>query len=184
MTDDGISHGSPRLNLRTNSCPRAFQFSLLGLFAIVTVPALILATFFGVGRLAGMSTTEIIEQCFGQLVYSVPLILVWAVGFTIAIRRLKRNRVPATLTVIALGGLMLTMLILQVVQMLLIHWVNSGTIGSDVMSWSMPALGIFYAVSNVACWILVIVAIFVRRPPDDLDIKATVADGDPLQADI
>ena len=182
--DDDVPYGKPRSGFRTSGGPRVLQFSLLGLFLIVTMPALILAIYFGVGRLAGMSTTEILAQGLGQLVYSVPSLLVWAVGLTIAIRRLKRNRVPAILTVIALGGLMLTMLILHVFQMVLIHWINSGTIGSDVISWSMPATGVFYAVSNAACWALVIVAVFIRRPPDEPNIEERVSAGDPFQTNV
>jgi hypothetical protein len=181
MVDDITQYAKPRSKLPTDGGPRVWQFSLLGLFLIVTVPALILATYFGVGRLAGMSTTEILTQGLGRLVYGVPSLLVWAVGLTVAIRRLKRNRVPARLTAIALGGLMLTTFALQVVQMVLIHWVNSGGIRSNVLPWYMAATGVFYALSNAVCWILVIVAIFVRRPPDEAKLEQSVSTGDPFQ---
>jgi membrane protein CcdC involved in cytochrome C biogenesis len=158
-----------------------FQFSLLGLFLIITVTALVLATYFGVGRLAGMSTEEVLTQGLGRLLYSMPSLLVWAVGLTIAIRRLKRNRVPARLTVVALCGLMLTTFALHVVNMVLIHWVNSSRISHVVMSWSIFATGIFNAVCSAACWILVIAAIFVQRQPDKPDIGEGVSTGDPFR---
>jgi hypothetical protein len=157
-----------------------FQFSLFALFIIVTLPALILAVYFGVGRLAGMSTTEILTQGLGQLLFSVPVLLVWAVGMAMAIRRLKRNRLPARLAVIALGGLMLTTFVLHVAQMVLIHWANADGISSEAMSWSMGICGVVYTLSNTACWILVIVAIFVRRPPDEPDIGEGVPTGSPF----
>ena len=184
MTDGGPAYGEPQFELPTNGGPRVLQFSLLGLFLIVTIPALILAVYFGVGRLAGMSTMEILTLGLGQLLFSVPSLLVWAVGLTIAIRRLKRNRLPAGLAAIAFGGLILTRLILQVVQMVLIHGISSGSVSNNVMSWGLTATGVFYAVSSAAFWILVIAAIFVRRAPDQRDAKASVPTGSPFQADV
>jgi hypothetical protein len=184
MADDSVPYGQPHPDIRTSDGPRVFQFSLLGLFLIITATALVLAIYFGVGRLVGMSTTEILTQGLSQLLFNVPPLLVWAVGLMVAVRRLKRNRLPARLTVIALGGLMLTTFVLQLVHMVLVHWINSGTISGGAITWSMAAVGVFYAVSNAAFWILVIVAIFVRRPPDKPVIKATVPDGNPFQANM
>ena len=184
MADDSVPCGQPRPDIRTSGSPRVFQLSLLGLLLVITATALVLAIYFGVGRLVGMSTTEILTQGLSQLLFNVPTLLVWAVGLMVGVRRLKRNRLPARLTVIALGGLMLTTFVLQLVHMVLVHWINSGTISGGTMTWSMAAVGAFYAVSNSAFWILVIVAIFVRRPADELDIKASVFPGNPFQANI
>jgi hypothetical protein len=80
-----------------------------------------------------MSTVEVLTLGLGRLLFAVPTLLVWIVGLTMAIRRLKRNRLPAILTMIALGGLVLTSFVLQVVQMALIHSLNSGQISHEVI---------------------------------------------------
>lgn len=62
-----------------------------------------------------------------------------------------------------------------------LHGINSGRIRGDVMSWGLTATGVFYAISSTACWILVIVAIFVRRPPDEPNIEDSLPTGSPFQ---
>lgn len=160
-----------------------FQFSLLGLFLFVTVIALILATYFGAGRLAGMSTMEILTGGLGRFLYALPVVLVWIVGLSMAIQRLNRHRVPAILTIIALSGLMLTTVVLQVAQMVLIHLVQSNRISGSFMSGGLAATGILYAVSNTAWWILVVMAIFAGRSADGLGNKPTIPSGNPFQTD-
>ncbi|MHC4177868.1 MAG: hypothetical protein ACYSWU_10195, partial [Planctomycetota bacterium] len=108
MTDGNPRYPELRSNVRAAGGLRVFQFSLLSLFVIVTVVALILSTYFSVGQLVGMSTVEVLTLGLGRLLFAVPTLLVWIVGLTMAIRRLKQNRLPAILTMIALGGLVLT----------------------------------------------------------------------------
>jgi len=142
--------------------------------------AMILSTYFGVGRLIGMSTMEVLTQGFGRLLLALPTLLVWIVGLTIAIRFLNRNRLPATLTIIALCGLVLTSLVLQVVQMALIHSVNSDRISHEALSWSFTVVGVLYAVFNTTWWILILVAIFTQRTPDAPETERTEPSGNPF----
>ena len=145
---------------------RALQFSLASMFILMTATALILSIYFGVGRLLGMSTMEVLAQGLGQFLFLLPTLLVWIVGLTLAIRRLKQNRLPAILTMIALGGMILSVFVIQVAQMALLHSVNSGRISHTVLSWSFIIFRVLYMVLNTTCWILILVAIFARRSPD------------------
>jgi len=145
---------------------RVFQFSLTSIFILMTVVALVLAIYFGVGRLLGMSTMEVLMQGLGQFLFLLPTFLVWIVGLTLAIRYLNRYRVPAILTLIALGGMIVSVFVIQVAQMALLFSVNSGRITHEVLSWSFVIIRVLYMLLNTACWILVLVAIFARRPPD------------------
>ena len=180
MTDGNPRYTKLRSSVRAAGGLRVFQFSLLSLFVIVTVVALILSTYFSVGQLVGMSTVEVLTLGLGRLLFAVPTLLVWIVGLTMAIRRLKRNRLPAILTMIALGGLVLTSFVLHVVQMALIHSVNSGQISHEVVSWSFTFIGVLYEVLNTACWILILMAIFARRPPDAPETERSDPSGDPF----
>jgi hypothetical protein len=183
MTDANPRHPE----LRSSSGPAGglglFQFSLRSLFVIVTVTAITLSTYFGVGRLLGMSTTEVLTQGLGRLLLALPTLLVWIVGLTMAVRFLNRNRLAATLTIIALGGLLLDLLALQVVQMALIHSIRSGRLGAGAASWNFSLMGIFRTVFNTAWWILILLAIFARRPPDPRETKRIEPSGNPFLTD-
>jgi len=145
---------------------RVFQFSLTSMFILMTVVALVLAIYFGVGRLLGMSTLEVLSQGLGQFLFLLPSFLVWIVGLTLAIRHLNRYRLPAILTMITMGGMIVSVFVLQVAQMALLYSVNSGRISHEVLSWVFLVIRILYMLLNTTCWILVLVAIFARRRPD------------------
>lgn len=145
---------------------RGMQFSLAGLFVVTTVTAVILSAFFGVARLLGMSAWDVLAQGLGRFLFVLPTMLVWIVGLVMATRRLRRNRRAAILTIIALGSLFLGSLVLNVGQMALIQSVNSNRISPSVLSWSFAAMSIAYAVLHTTCWILILAAIFARRPPE------------------
>jgi hypothetical protein len=66
--------------------------------------------------------------------------------------------------------------IICVLQMVLIHWANSG----QIRSWAFFGVSLFSMVVQTACWILVLVAIFRGRPPDAGQSER--AGGDPLPA--
>ncbi len=160
----------PYLEPRSDPCAaggsRWFQFSLAGLFVLVTVTALVLSTFFSVGRLFRMSNMEVATQGLTPFLYVLPTLLVWIVGLRMAIRRLKRNRAAAILTIIALGGLVLTALTMYLFQMVLIHLLTPKRIGNGLHYWGFTFLSVLYAVLYPTGWILILVAIFAKRPSD------------------
>jgi uncharacterized BrkB/YihY/UPF0761 family membrane protein len=181
-----MSDGNPRYQeVRSDvSAPgglRGFQFSLASMLVVMTLMATILSAFFTAGRLVGMSTIEVLTRGLGQFLFLVPLLLVWIVGLTMAIRRLKRNRVLAILTMIALGALIATSFAGQVIQMALIHLVNFSQISQEAFAWSLTGLGVLYAVVNTTCWILILAAIFRHRPPDASQTERTDPNGDPFR---
>jgi len=184
-TVTAMSDGNPQeLQFRADSAAedrlQGLQFSLAEVFVATTVMAVILSGYFGVGRWLGMSNREIVTQGLSRLLYVVPTLLVWIVGLMMAIRRLRRNRLAATLTIVALSGLMLGMFVAQVVQMGLIYWVTSNRADSSVLSWGFAITGIVSSILSTACWILLLAAIFARRPPDDPPAERSVSDGDPF----
>ncbi len=178
MSDGTPRHQELRSNLPASGGLGAFQFSLASLFVLVTVMAMILSTFFSVGRLVGMSNIEVLTQGLWQFLFLLPVLLVWIVGLTMAIRRLKRNRMPAILTTIALGGLVVTSFAFQVVQMALIHLVNSSQISQEAMSWGFAGIGLLYTAIHTTCWILILAAIFRHRPPDASETERTAPNND------
>jgi hypothetical protein len=175
MNDGNLRYLEPRSNPRAAGGSRWFQFSLASVFVIVTVTALVLATFFSVGRLVGMSNMEVLRYGLGPFLSVLPTLLVWIVGLWMAIRRRKRNRTAAILTIIGLGGNILTAIVLQVVAMALIHSLNSGGIGHY---WVFTFLAFLDAVLYPIWWILILLAIFARRPPDEPETERADPSGD------
>ena len=102
-----------------------------------------MSSYFGVGRLLGMSTEEVLTLGLARLLMSLPVLLVWTVGLTIAFRYLKRNRLPATLTIIALVVNVVITLVSQLIQMTLIYSVNSQRIA--------PKLWVGVSRSSASC---------------------------------
>jgi hypothetical protein len=165
MSDDN-SDLELQIGPRDSGGLRGFQFSLASIFVVMTGLAVILSAFFSIGQLVGMTTQEVVARGLMYFLYYLPMFLVWLVGLTIAFRRRRQNRLPAILTMIALGVLALTSFITCVLQMVLIHWVDRNGMSSGIMTWAFAALGLFSTVVHTACWTLILVAIFVRRPPD------------------
>ncbi len=165
MSDGNPQDVEPQANHSVDSL-RWFQFSLAGLFVVMTILVVILSIFFGVGQLVGMTTIEVVSQGLESFLYLLPLLLVWTVGIMLAVRRLKRNRVQAILVLIALGGMAVAVTIVFVVQMVLVHCVNSGRISHESFSWGTGVSGVLSTVVHSICWILVLVAIFRGWPPN------------------
>jgi hypothetical protein len=166
MNDGNPRYLEPRSKPRPAGGSRWFQFSLASVFVIVTAMALVLSTVFSVGRLVGMSNMEVLREGLKPFVYVLPTLMVWTVGLGMAIRRRKRNRAAAILTMIALGGLVLTVIVTYVFQMALWHLLTSGRTGNGPPDWAFTCLGAPRAVLYSTCWILILVAIFVKRPSD------------------
>ncbi len=176
MNDGNPRHLEPRSNRRPAGGSRWFQFSLASVFVLVTVTALVLLTFVSVGRLLGMSNMEVTQWLAMSFFYQLPTVLVWIVGLMMAIRRRKGHRAVATLTLIAFGGMLLTSLILQVVEMALIHGSNHSGIS---LQWAFTIIGCLYAVLDTTWWILILLAIFAQRPPDTAEPERADPSGDP-----
>jgi hypothetical protein len=145
---------------------RGFQFSLASMFILTTAVAVILSILFSVGRWIGMSPGEILVQGLGQFLYYLPPLAVWVFGLMVAFRRLRRNRMPAILTIIALSRLILTAFIMQLTQMVLLHSLSARQLRHETLSLVFAGIGLVNACVHMACWILILMAIFRRRPPD------------------
>jgi len=146
-----------------------FQFSLAGLFILMTVVAIILSIFVTVGQLFGMSTHDVLTQGLSRFLLVGPRFLIWCVGLAVAVRRLRRNRTPAILTIVALAGLIAISIASQVAQMVLVFAASAQRISIQVVSWSLTGIGAIALLVDTACWILVLVAIFRHRPPDTME---------------
>ncbi len=168
----------------------ALQFSLTALFVLLTVFALILSAFFGIGRLVGMSAMEVLAMGVGQFLTIVPTLIVWVIGLTMSLRRLRTNRKPAILTAVALSGLIVTAFVLRTAQIALIGGLQSGQIDSGVLSWAFAVIGLGSVIVNTGCWILILIAIFTGRPADprpliaQTDSRDPFADDEPITASI
>lgn len=164
------------------------QFSLTALFILTTLFALGLSAFIGISQFFEISPWELLSTSFTQCFYLVPRLVIWSVGLAMAVRRRRTHRKPAFLTAIALTGFIVTTLLATTVQMAVIAGMDSGRFAGGSISWVFAAIGVFYAVMDAGCWILILMAIFSGRPTDcrpfgaPTDIHDPFSDEEPITA--
>jgi hypothetical protein len=180
MSDGNPRNQEVRSNTSASDGLRGCQFSLASIFVVMTAMAVILSIFFTVGQLVGMSTGEVLVQGLSPLLSLLPSLLVWIVGLTMALRRLKRNRMAAILTMIALGVLAVVSFVFQLIQMAAMHSVLSGGMSHQGKYWIIWCDGILGWIVQPTCWILILTAIFHHRPPDVSETELTAPSVDPL----
>ena len=139
-----------------------FQISLISVFAVITLTAVMLGTMIGIGRLAGMTTSEVLQLGLANSLYSLPVGLVWLVGLTFSIANRKRHGRRATLMIVALGGLLLTTFVSQVVFMVMIHGVGNAGLSGAAFGWIHFCVAIVMAILHATFWVLVLIAVFSR----------------------
>ncbi|NLS97686.1 MAG: hypothetical protein GXX96_36565 [Planctomycetaceae bacterium] len=142
----------------------ALQFSLAALFILTTVFALALSVFLGISRFLGISAWELLSASARLFIYSVPRVVVWSIGLSMAVRRLRSYRKPAILATAAMSGFIVTMLLAQTVQMTVIAGMNSGRFAISSVGWLFTFIGLISTCVDVVCWILILMAIFSGRP--------------------
>lgn len=139
----------------------AMQFSVLAMLVLLTGASLVLALYFGIGRAFGLDNGEILELGLQQSAYMLPMVIVWSVGLTIAIRRRESEPRRAKLAMVAFGGLLFSQLVFGVFQMVLIHQLLN--FGSSAASSLYTMSGILLSLVNAAGWILILFALFSRE---------------------
>ena len=169
-----MTTSSPIAPLPSNR-PAGCQFSLLSLFVIMTILALVFSGLFGIGRLFGMSAIDVLAQGLSQFLYVVPRLIVWTIGLTMALRRWNTNPRPARLATVAFSGMIVTTLTVSSVQTAVIFALQAGTIGSQHISWFFMALAISAAGFDILWWILILIALFGSRSE-----AAPSSQGDPF----
>jgi hypothetical protein len=158
----------------------ALQFSLITLFILTTMFAVTLSVFFGLSQFLGISALEFLTTSVSHLIYAVPKMIVWSVGLTMAVRRLHSHRKPAILTAVALAGSMLAAVFLGTIQVAVIASLRSGQVDSMTISWILAATSLTHVLIDVACWILILMAIFSDRPAGPRPLTAQTESRDPF----
>ncbi len=151
-----------------------FQFSTFGLLMVLTIVSVVFAAYFGVGRAVGMTNADMLQFGLLRFIYIVPMLMVWAFGLAIALRRRRQDGRRATLLIIAFGGMIATAFVVDVAQMVLIHFLTR--VQAPASESLLAVLGVVSVLLNALWWILILVAIFAwpSRPngPDDFESPA------------
>lgn len=157
MTDFEPSHELPP---EPNS--RGLQFSTWSLLVILTAVSVLLAVLLGIGRAVGMSNAEIVESGFLQrFLYILPMLVVWSVGLMLSFGHLRRGDRNAELLVVAFIGLIVTSVVVNIVQMVLIFQITKQ--GAFSLTWGFSILSVFSVLLNTVWWVLILMAIFRGR---------------------
>ncbi len=161
----------------------ALQFSLTALFILTTLLALALSAFFAISRFFGVSPGEVLLVGFGSAVFLVPRFIVWAVGLSMALRRLPTYPRPAKFAVIGLIGFMVTALLAQTIQMVVITSMRGGQVGAASVGWLLSVNAVFHAILDLGCWCFILAAIFAGRPVDPARYGSPTGGMDPFNRD-
>ena len=170
MTSGNSRSIEPGSNAPAKTGRPIFQFGLTTIFIVTTATAVGLAIILGVGRLAGISTKEIMTLLLVPFLFELPIVLVWIIGLTMAIRQRKHIRLPATVALIAFVGFILTTFTQQLV-LVLFHPTISKPMSIESLYWFFFTSKSIHCILSMGCWILVLMAIFKRR--DVLPLEGT-----------
>ncbi len=136
---------------------RLFQFSVMALLVVLTTTSVVLAAYIGIGRAFGMTNLDMLQFGFGRFIFTFPMLIVWAVGLAVSIRRRKSQRGQGTLLIIAFGGLLVTAFVGDVLNMVMIYMISNNQITA---AWSFSAVGLIQVLLNTVWWILILLALF------------------------
>lgn len=175
MTDADVPEPQPPANSRPTGGLRGLQFSLAGVFVLLTTMAVMLSIYMSVGQWLGMSGAEIAPHML-SLLLAMPILLVWSAGVLLAIRRPYPQPRVARLALIAFSGLILTRLLWPFFNMVLLRAVTSGLLSSSRMQLASSALTFFHALLDATWWILIVRALFGQRLPDAPEAYRGVGD--------
>jgi len=107
----------------------------------------------------------ILSGVLPQLAYSIPLFLVWLVGFILAIITWKKHAKASLLTMIAMVIFTINQVISTLLSFLPVYLHNmSGMKISTIGTITLIANIVLIVFATVA-WILLILALFLRRKP-------------------
>lgn len=136
---------------------RLFQFSVSALLIVLTITSVVLAAYIGIGRAFGMTNVDMLQYGFGRFIFTLPMLVVWAVGLAIAIRRRRSHPGQGTLLVVAFSGLLVTAFVSDVLHMVMIHMISSNQLSA---TWLFGVVSFAHVLLNTAWWILILLALF------------------------
>ncbi len=137
----------------------ALQFSLITLFILTTLFALVLSAFFGISQVLAVSAGELLRMSVIQFIGIVPAVVVWSIGLAMAVRSYPK---PAMLATVALAGFIATAVLIRMIQAAVFAGMSSGQFAN-----ASRIFGILSGVDiliNVILWVLILMAIFSGRP--------------------
>lgn len=139
---------------------RSAQFSLLGMMLAITVVAVSMAVYFGIGRLMGMSSGEIAAIGLTRFALAAPMLILWTIGLTISLGRQQQQ--PAYFwATLAFAGFIITTLANSSFSMVLTRMAMTSGSPQSIGLW-FSVQGIISVVLNIGCWILMLMALFSR----------------------
>lgn len=111
---------------------------------------------------------EITAMIFGVLLGSLPVLLVWLVGFILSLVFWKRNPKVCLLTLIAMSGFAITTLVNSYLSTWLPFRLNEQGMPMNKISSLLTIKAIISSLINAGLWGLVIAAIFGGRKQQSL----------------
>ena len=126
----------------------------------MTVIAVTLALFFGIGRFMGMTGSEIFTLGLMRFAFSIPMLIVWTVGLTMSVSR-QRQQPAFFWATLAFAGFIVTTLASALVSMLIQRAMLTSA-PQSISIW-FTVQGLVSVLLNAACWVLLFIALFSRQ---------------------
>lgn len=156
------------------------QFSLAGMFVLMTAVAIVLSAYLSLGQWLGMSTTAVLTNGLSPLSGELPSLVFDCVALLLAIRHRYRQPRQARLLLIAFGGSLVCQLVFPLGLMPLSHALERGQIPDGWMA-ILYALVFFYSLLNTVWETLILIALFRRRSDEAIPAVLDRCEGDSLR---
>lgn len=150
-------------NRPTTKGLRGPQFSLAGIFVLVTGLAIVLSAYVSLARWLGMPTTTVFTYGLAPISAGLPSLVFRCVALLLAVRHRHRQPHQARLLMIAYGGKLASLLAIPLANMLMYYAVTHNHSGDRLISL---AVWLLFPLLNLIWESLILVVLF-RRPSDE-----------------
>ena len=162
MSHDSLSSFEPR-----HASPRGFQFSLLGLFLLMTAAAMVVGGIVALAAALGLEPTSAVLQAVGQQITNLPTLVVWLVAVVMLVNRTPQNSRASKYGICGFGGLLLLSLLGMGFHIFIFAAVNSNSGWSmSALTWFFPIYGFIHSSLAAACYGFLLAAILAGRSGD------------------
>ena len=160
MDDESFSGVEPR------PAPRGgFQFSLLALFLLTTVAAVLLGGIVALAAAFGVDPTDALLQAVGQQISHLPVLVVWLVGTVLLVNRRQLHPQASKYGACGFGGLLLLSMLSMGFQVFILAVMTNNRSMSSI-AWVFAVYSFAYSALAAVCYGFLLAAILTRRTDD------------------
>jgi hypothetical protein len=144
-----------------------FQFSLLGLFLLMTAAAVMLGGSVALAAALGVDPAGALLQAVGRQITGLPSLALWLVALAMLLNGPTRHSRAAKYGLCGFGGLLLLSMLNMGLQVLLFAAMNNNAGWSmSTITWIFPIYSFMYSLLSATCHGFLLAAILTGRSGD------------------